>query len=97
MLDLQVENIKCGGCASRITAKLQELEGVEQVEINVEDGIVSVQLTDQTNEALQDEIRDRLKTMGYPLAGSVHGLESAGAKAKSFVSCAIGRMSDDAS
>jgi copper chaperone len=34
--------------------------------------------------------------MGYPEVGSVEGMKAAAAKAKSFVSCAIGRI-DNAS
>jgi copper chaperone len=30
--------------------------------------------------------------MGYPLVGSVAGLKAAASKAKSFVSCAVGRI-----
>ncbi|WP_319558059.1 heavy-metal-associated domain-containing protein [Thiomicrorhabdus sp.] len=95
MINLAVENIKCGGCASRITSKLQEIEGVEKVEIHVEEGSVALLLKDECDDVVLDEVKGQLKAMGYPLAGTVHGLESAGAKAKSFVSCAIGRMSDD--
>jgi copper chaperone len=31
--------------------------------------------------------------MGYPESGSVEGMKAATAKAKSFVSCAIGKVS----
>jgi copper chaperone len=34
-----------------------------------------------------------LKSMGYPEYGSVTGLDAGLANAKSFVSCAIGRVS----
>lgn len=33
-----------------------------------------------------------LQGMGYPETGSVQGLKAAGAKARSFVSCAVGRL-----
>jgi copper chaperone len=35
-----------------------------------------------------------LLSLGYPEKGSVAGMEALKAKGKSFVSCAIGRMSD---
>jgi copper chaperone len=35
----------------------------------------------------------KLKSMGYPEQGSVSGLNAGLANAKSFVSCAIGRVS----
>jgi copper chaperone len=33
--------------------------------------------------------------MGYPETGSVEGLKAVKAKASSFVSCVVGRMSQD--
>jgi copper chaperone len=35
----------------------------------------------------------KLKSMGYPEHGSISGLDAGLANAKSFVSCAIGRVS----
>jgi len=40
-------------------------------------------------------VKETLKNMGYPESGSQKGLEAFGSKAKSYVSCAIGRMSQD--
>jgi copper chaperone len=37
-------------------------------------------------------VADKLRAMGYPEKGSLHGLQAGVANAKSFVSCAIGRM-----
>jgi len=39
------------------------------------------------------ELLSKLKSMGYPEQGSVSGLDAGLANAKSFVSCAIGRVS----
>jgi copper chaperone len=36
------------------------------------------------------EVKEKLKTLGYPEDGEANGL---GSKAKSYVSCAIGKMS----
>lgn len=87
-IDIIVENIKCGGCANSIKTKIKALEGVNDVTVNVEEGTVSI----DGDEADRDNYIAALLKMGYPEVDSVHGLESAGAKAKSFVSCAIGRM-----
>lgn len=87
---IQVENIKCGGCANSIRKKLLALDGVSAVEVQVEDNIVEVEAAAEQ----KPSIIEALLSMGYPEAGSVHGLASASSKAKSFVSCAIGRMSD---
>ena len=90
-LSIQVENIKCGGCANSIKKGLKDEAGVSTVEIDVENGMV---LIDGEN-LDQDAIAAHLLKMGYPESGSVEGMKAATAKAKSFVSCAIGKVSSD--
>lgn len=85
---IEVENIKCGGCAGSIRKGLAALDGVGTVEVDIEGGVVEVQASDE----LRPEITRKLASMGYPETGTVQGLKSAGAKARSFVSCAVGRM-----
>ncbi len=87
-LEIQVDNIKCGGCANTIRTKLEQAFEAP-VSVDIEQGIVRV---DTTGERRQ-EIVARLAKLGYPETGSAEGIEAASAKAKSFVSCAIGRMS----
>jgi copper chaperone len=90
-LSIQVENIKCGGCANSIKKGLMDEAGVSTVEIDVENGMVSID-----GEHLDhDAIAAHLLKMGYPESGSVEGMKAAAAKAKSFVSCAIGKVSSD--
>lgn len=83
-----VENIKCGGCANSIRNKLLENSAVKAVEVDIPGGRVTVE-TDTLSRAWIVTI---LAHIGYPEAGSVEGLKAATAKAKSFVSCAIGRI-----
>ena len=88
-LSIQVENIKCGGCANSIKKRLMDEARVSSVEIDVENGRVSID-----GENLdRDAIAAHLLKMGYPESGSVEGMKAATAKAKSFVSCAIGKVS----
>jgi copper chaperone len=82
---LTVENIKCGGCAGQIERKLSQLEGVASVTVNVEAGQVSVEADNL------ETVQAELARLGYPVAGTVSGVSALGAKAKSFVSCAIGK------
>ncbi|MGV6857744.1 MAG: heavy-metal-associated domain-containing protein [bacterium] len=91
-MNIQVENIKCGGCANSITTGLMEDETINTVEVDVESGIINIEADDNAN---RDAIAARLLKMGYPETGSVEGIAAAKAKAKSFVSCAVGRMTDD--
>jgi len=44
-------------------------------------------------EASRVQVADKLRSMGYPETGTLEGLSAGLANAKSFVSCAIGRMS----
>ncbi|MCP3868494.1 MAG: heavy-metal-associated domain-containing protein [Gammaproteobacteria bacterium] len=87
-MDILVENIKCGGCANTIQTRLKALEGVCDVTVNVEEGKVSI----DGEAANRDLYINAVANMGYPEIDSVEGLDSVGAKARSFVSCAIGRM-----
>jgi copper chaperone len=86
-VQIAVDNIKCGGCAATIRGKLEEAFAVP-VTVDVEQGVVSIAAPPEQ----RNEIAARLRSLGYPEAGSVAGLQGAGAKARSFVSCAIGRM-----
>jgi copper chaperone len=85
-IGFEVENIKCGGCARSIERAIQELPGVSRVAVDVEAGRVSV--TAQAD--LGAPVRDVLARLGYPERGAANGL---GTKARSFVSCAVGRIS----
>lgn len=84
-----VENIRCGGCANTITGKLSEIEGVESVDVDIEGQAITVQAANDNNREL---IAERLLSMGYPEQGTVEGLQALKGKAKSVVSCAVGKM-----
>jgi copper chaperone len=85
---IEVENIRCGGCANTITHSLQKLDGVSSVSVDIENGRVNITAT------TDDRVRlvAALLKNGYPEKGSAEGLQAAKAKAKSFVSCAIGKL-----
>lgn len=85
---IAVENIKCHGCANSIRGKLLEQELARAVDVDVEQGKVSI----EGNPERRDQVALALAKMGYPEVGSVEGMKAAAAKAKSFVSCAIGRI-----
>ncbi len=88
MMDIVVENIKCGGCANSISKKLSDSFGTKKVNVDVEAGLVSIDI----DESRKPEVAEVLLKLGYPESDSIHGFDSAKAKAKSFVSCAIGRI-----
>ncbi len=84
---LEVENIKCGGCAHTIKTKLNEKHGIA-AEIDIESGVIRY----AGDEAVRPAILETLRGLGYPERGSAEGIEAVKAKAVSFVSCAIGKM-----
>jgi len=92
-ISIQVENIKCGGCANSIIGKLKDDQRIQDVLVDIENGIVTLET--ESEEVRSDAIANLLK-MGYPETGSVEGLKAVKAKASSFVSCAVGRMGQDA-
>ncbi len=83
--EIQIENLKCGGCAATIKKGILSLDGIEKVNIDVEKSIV---LVSSRNENLE-EIKSKLSKLGYPEVGDKNTMIH---KAKSFVSCAVGRL-----
>lgn len=81
----EVENIKCGGCMNSIKTALLKLEGVTEVIIDKEIDTVTV-----TGAVNRDVIINKLNELGYPEKGNNTLIR----KAKSYVNCAIGRMSE---
>jgi copper chaperone len=88
---IEVENIKCGGCANSIRKRLLAIDNVSEVSVDIEAGVVTV----EAPESARETIVSTLAQLGYPERGSVDGLKAVGAKAKSFVSCAVGRIRDE--
>lgn len=88
-MTLFVQNIRCGGCANTITKKLsEEFTGVV---VDIENGSVTV------NENDENKLKSALKALGYPTADqTLSKFEGGVMKAKSFVSCAVGKVTPKA-
>lgn len=86
--NFKVQNLKCGGCANSITKKLSSLNEVNSVEVNPDTAVVSIETN---NENSEKTLKDALLNLGYPVEGDKNAF---GSKAKSFISCATGRMSN---
>lgn len=80
---LQVVNVKCGGCQKHIASSLEK-EGFKDVDVDLDAQSV-------TFEGDVEAAKKLLSRLGYPEASSDEA-KSLLKKAKSFVSCAIGRM-----
>ncbi|HIP59712.1 MAG TPA: copper chaperone [Campylobacterales bacterium] len=91
--EFKVLNIKCGGCASTVKKALKDEFGEVEVNLEVEPRIITVIADENFDE---DKLRQKMKKLGYPFEDEVLGtFEEIGTKAKSFVSCAIGKMDSD--
>lgn len=86
MRTIQIENLKCGGCANTIKKGLLKLDGITDVEINIETS--EVQISTDDNELII-AVKEKLSSLGYPEVGESNTVLK---KAKSFVSCAVGRI-----
>ena len=86
---IKVENVKCAGCASTLTNKLKDELGEIEVNLEVTPREITLDLADDK----LDSLHDALKGLGYPISGESFGfIEDTSIKAKSFVSCAIGKV-----
>ncbi len=79
-----VENIKCGGCMNSIQTALLKLDKVEKVTIDKETETITI-----TGDIEKSVVINKLNELGYPEKGD----NSLVKKAKSYVNCAIGKMS----
>jgi len=86
----EVLNVKCSGCASTLKSKLSKEFGEIAVNLNVLPRNITLEIDDKKI----DKLAKALRELGYPLASEeMNFMDSTSAKAKSFVSCAIGKMS----
>jgi copper chaperone len=84
-MQIQVENIKCGGCMNSIKTSLLKMAFVEDVKIDKETETVHISGASEIN---REDIVKQLAKMGYPEKGNNNILH----KAKSYVSCAVGNL-----
>ena len=88
----EVINVKCGGCAGTLKSKLKDEFGDVEVDLDVTPRKITLDIEDDR----MDDLAQALRKLGYPLATDDLGLlESTSAKAKSFVSCAVGKMGEN--
>lgn len=85
---LEIQNLKCGGCANTIITKLSNLIGIQKVVVDNNTNTVSF---DYENEKTLLASQRLLAKLGYPVVGKKNAITT---KAKSFVSCAIGRLNN---
>jgi len=88
-MQIEIDNLKCGGCEKSIVKGLSAMPEVADLVVDREHQTV------RFNGAASDRdaVVQKLRSMGYPEKGSLSGFEAGLANAKSFMSCAVGRIS----
>ena len=87
--EFKLLNIKCDGCANSLKKALIDDFGEIDVDLDVMPRVVSLDIDDSDI----DKFREVVKKLGYPFADEDMGLfDETTTKAKSFVSCAIGKI-----
>lgn len=84
---ITIQNLKCGGCAATITDRLSKIENISDVQVDEQESTVTF---GHKGEGEKINAIAKLKALGYPPIDGENNLMS---KAKSFVSCASGRIS----
>ncbi len=82
----EIQNLKCGGCAHTIATKLSDLAFIDNIMVDNDKNIVTFS---HKNESSLEKVKTLLLKLGYPVVGEKNAVST---KAKSFVSCAIGRL-----
>ena len=87
----EVLNVKCSGCATTLKKSLKEEFG--EIEVNLEMTPRQIILDIEGNK--KESLKLKLRSLGYPLiTDELSGFEKATTTAKSFVSCAIGKLNN---
>lgn len=88
----QVLNVKCGGCTGTLKKELLKEFGEVAVNLEVEPREITLDVKDEDLEKL----KLKLRSLGYPLTtDELSTFQTVGTTAKSFVSCAIGKMNTE--
>ena len=86
-IEINIENLKCNGCASTIKKSLEKFNEVKNVNIDIENSIVTISFDGEDDDIVK--YKKKLSFLGYPETNN----NSTISVAKSFVCCAIGRLS----
>lgn len=83
---IEIQNLKCGGCVNTVTTNIRSIVGVHSVFVDKDSCIVTVETS---NDAALSAVKKKLYDLGYPEVGQENPI---GRKAKSYLSCAVGKM-----
>ena len=86
---IEIVNLKCNGCVNTVKKGVLSIDGINEVDVDLEASKVKVPTE---NNELIDQVKAKLSKMGYPELGDANTMLH---KAKSFVSCASGKMTTE--
>lgn len=92
MVDLSIEGMSCGSCASKIDKALKGVEGVQDVSVSVEKGAASVVLADASTVSHENLLK-AVADAGYK--ASVKKAEMKSAKKEVKVTKEVKKEGDD--
>lgn len=89
----EVLNVKCEGCANSLKKALLAEFGEIEVNLEVTPRTISLQIDSDKRE----DLKMALRKLGYPLTtDQLNTLQTFSTSAKSFVSCAVGKIDNKA-
>ena len=87
-----IDNVKCGGCENTVRKALLSFPELREPGVDFKEGKVWFEAPEEFE---IQPVKDKLRSLGYPEAGSLSGLAETAAFARSFVSCAVGKLTAD--
>ena len=85
----KVNNVKCSGCSGTLIKSLKENFGEVIVNLEVEPREITL---DIENDKIED-LKLKLRSLGYPFTtDELTTFQTVSTTAKSFVSCAVGKI-----
>jgi len=90
MKTINILNLKCNGCANTIKKGLLSIEGINNVEVTLENSEIKI---NEVSDDIFTQVKEKLSKMGYPEVGDANSMLH---KAKSMVSCATGKLNSEA-
>lgn len=88
-VQFNIDNLKCGGCVKTVTKAVESVPEVKEVIVDLNSASVEFTTTSDSPEDIRSKVLEKLAAEGYPLQGTSSNWQ----KAKSYVGCAVGKMS----
>lgn len=86
---ISVENLKCNGCASTIRKGLEQFDEIQNINIDIEKSTVEIEFNGDNKNI--EIYKSKLRKLGYPEGGNNSTISAA----KSYISCAVGKFSNN--